>query len=555
MKLHQQYLQLKSFFAEEEQVEVTLQQLADLWGCTTRNASLLIRRLEERGWISWHARRGRGRRSTLVFRAAEETLADHLIHRAVSRKDMLVALEQLASRATSPRLQARLEAELLNRFGFRRESSGKQRIDVLRIPVRQAPRTLDPLEMNLLTESFLASHLYDPLIRLADGKPVPHLAHAWEVDEQGLRWTFRLRKGLYFHHGKQLDSGDAAFTLNRLRQAPPGTLYRPLFRKIQQVEVLDDRTFAVELETPLVLLPHLLATGRAAVLPADLGSQQPGRFRRQPVGTGPFKLVEAKSRLIELAVFSDYFRERAHLDRVEIWVLPQGEPSPSGNHGEPADRDLFRIIHNPREAQNEEPAWQQIGSDVTVSKFLTVNNRSGGPLSDPVIRSPVLARLAGIPADVPVLDRPLRLSTISFYEKDARQVAERLIHNGVPVDVSLIEPDQFSGEQRLQADLLFFTLIRDRESLLRQYDLFLSMTDHLDDGTALSIRLALDKIGREPDRDRRERLMADVEQRLIRERLLVIWQERAIRTAVHQSVGGAETNAQGWVDLRKLWFG
>lgn len=552
MKLHRQYLQLKGFFGEEEQVEVTLQQLADIWGCTTRNASLLIRRLEERGWIGWHARRGRSKRSVLVFRAAEETLADHLISRVATRNDMLIALEQLASRATSPRLQQRLEAELFSRFGFRREAEGKRHIDVLRIPVRQAPRTLDPMEMNLLTESFLASHIYDPLVRLADGEPFPHLAHAWESDGQGLRWTFRLRKGVYFHHGKPFGSEDAAFTLNRLRQAPPGTLYRPLFHLIRRVDVLDERTFAVELEKPLLLLPHLLATGRAAMLPADLGSREPARFRRQPVGTGPFKLLEAKTSLIEMAVFPDYFRERAHLDRVEIWVLPEGEPAAMDG---PAERDLFRIIHNPREAQSPEPAWQQIGSDVTVSKFLTVNNRSGGPLADPVIRGPVLARLAGIPADVPNIGRPIRLSTISLYEKDARQVAERLSDNGVPVDVSLIAPEQFSGEQRLEADLLFFTLIRDRECLLRQYDLFLSMADHLDDGTALSIRLSLDKIGREADRANRERLMADVEQRLIRERLLVIWQERAIRTAVHESVGGAELNAQGWVDLRKLWFG
>lgn len=562
MKLERQYLMLKDVYGDENEVGVTLQDLAETWGCTVRNAALLVGRMKERGWIEWEAKRGRSNRSRLVFRLGEEEIAEQIISGAVTKSDMLDALDQIANRASSPRIQARLEAKLLARLGFRRESVGRRNLDVLRLPVRQAPVTLDPMAMHLLAESFVTSHVYDSLVRIEDGRPVPHLAFSWETNRDGTCWTFRLRRGVWFHHGKELDSEDAAFTLNRLRQAPPGTLYRQLFRRIRHIRILDQRSFSVELDAPLAFLPQLLATGRAGLLPADLGRTEESRFRRRPVGTGPFKVAEFKDRLIVLEAFPEYFRERAHLDRVEIWALPEDEP------GSPVDGgNLFRIIHNPRDVIGREPDWKQIGSDVTVSKFLTVNNRKSGPLTDPEVRKVVLGLLTQEQPDeagtMPVPEirtmleqfrRPLRMATIQPYAKDVRTITETMEQAGIPVEVELLPPEGFTGDRRLESDLLFFTLIRDRESLLRQYDLFLSMTEHFDDRDGQAVRMALMQIDREPDRAGREERMQDIESRLIRNHLMAIWQERKIRTAVHASVGGAEANAQGWVDLRKLWF-
>lgn len=568
MKLHLQYLRLLEHCENAHAAETTLRELAGVWSCTVRNAAIVIRRMEERGWIRRKTSRGRNKRSILFFLATEDEIAGEILDRAASDRELLQILEILGS-ASSGSIRARLEAELFSRFGFRREKAGSRRIDVLRLPIRQAPRTFDPPEMKLLTESFIAGHVYDSLVRLEKGRPVPHLAHAWDANPDGTVWTFRLRKGVLFHHGKELDSQDAAWTLNRLRGAPPGTLYRMLFRKMRRIAVRDARTFAVELESPLAFLPELLATGRAAVLPADLGARDPDRFRRRPVGTGPFRLSASDERMLELEAFAGYFRERPHLDKVEIWVLPEEEEAVFGG----ADGRLFRIIHNPRESPGLEPGFRQIGSDVTVSKFLTVNTRRAGPLADPVRRAALLDLLAGPPASAAELapasipadggppdvgdggfSRPLRLITIEPYRKDAEAVARRLRAVGARVEAALVPPDAFTAEQRLAADLVFFTLIRDREAMLRQYDLFLSMADHLDDRSASAVRAALSVIDREADPDVRKRLMADLEKRLIRDRLLVIWQERSVRMAVHESVRGAATESLGWVDLRSVWF-
>lgn len=576
VKLHLLYLQLLDHFEGARVAETTLRELAGVWSCTVRNAALVIGRMEALGWVRRQAERGRGRRSVMAFLAAEDEIAGDIIARAASGKDLLKllkALEGLGSAASGSGVRVRLEAELLSRLGFRRETAGNRRIDILRLPIRQAPRTFDPMEMNLLTESFIAGHVYDSLLRLEKGRPAAHLAHAWDAGPDGTVWTFRLRKGVFFHHGKELDSRDAAWTLGRLREAPAGTLYRMLFRKMRRIHVRDERTVVIELESPLAFLPELLATGRAAVLPADLGARDPGRFRRRPVGTGPFKLSAAGDRMLELEAFRDYFRERPHLDKVEIWVLPEEDEGVFGG----ADGRLFRIIHNPRETPEAGPGFRLVGSGVTVSKFLTVNTRKAGPLSDPARRAAVLDRLSGPPdagaspaagpggpdggpADGTARNpgaaafEALRLITIHPYRKDAEAIALALGRSGIPVRVEPVPPEAFTGGRRLEADLLFFTLIRDREALLRQYDLFLAMADHLDDRSASAVRTALSVLDREADPAERKRLMADLERRLIRDRLLVIWQERSARMAVHESVRDAVAESQGWVDLRGVWF-
>ena len=54
--------------------EVTLEQIAETLYCTTRNAKLVIRKLEEKSWIIWKAGRGRGNRSKLTFLADQADL-------------------------------------------------------------------------------------------------------------------------------------------------------------------------------------------------------------------------------------------------------------------------------------------------------------------------------------------------------------------------------------------------------------------------------------------------------------------------------------------------
>ena len=65
--------------------------------------------------------------------------------------------------------------------------------------------------------------MYNQLVRFdPDMNPVPELAESWEVERDGLTWTFKLRQGVKFHDGQELTSADVKFTFDRLIEKSPG---------------------------------------------------------------------------------------------------------------------------------------------------------------------------------------------------------------------------------------------------------------------------------------------------------------------------------------------
>lgn len=59
--------------------------------------------------------------------------------------------------------------------------------------------------------------IFDSLVLTDDsGNPIPDLAKSWEVSDNGLDYTYHLRKGLKFSDGSPLTTKDVAFTLTLL---------------------------------------------------------------------------------------------------------------------------------------------------------------------------------------------------------------------------------------------------------------------------------------------------------------------------------------------------
>ena len=50
---------------------------------------------------------------------------------------------------------------------------------------------------------------------MGDGSIVPGLAESWEISDDGLTYTFRLREGVTFHDGTTMDAEDVKFSYDR----------------------------------------------------------------------------------------------------------------------------------------------------------------------------------------------------------------------------------------------------------------------------------------------------------------------------------------------------
>ena len=78
--------------------------------------------------------------------------------------------------------------------------------------------TLDPMASVDVGRAFYRLNFYDSLTRWRDVPPEiqPWLAESWEVSKNGLKWTYRLRKGAKFHDGTEVTAKDVLYSTERL---------------------------------------------------------------------------------------------------------------------------------------------------------------------------------------------------------------------------------------------------------------------------------------------------------------------------------------------------
>jgi len=112
------------------------------------------------------------------------------------------------------------------------------------------PIYIDPAIAADTTSSTILVNLYDALV-FSDvkGEAVPHVAESWKVSDDGLSWTFYIRKGIKFHDGSELTASDVKFSFDRFRTIGRGNAFLFLGQKIN-AEVIDTYTVNFYLEKP-----------------------------------------------------------------------------------------------------------------------------------------------------------------------------------------------------------------------------------------------------------------------------------------------------------------
>ena len=184
-------------------------------------------------------------------------------------------------------------------------------------------RSLDPTGINDVVSHHVAHQIYDLLIDLDTNlKLRPALATSWEISEDGLLYTFHLRKGVKFHDnpcfpggkGREMSAADVKYSFTRVLDPRTGTLgfdfYKnyvegakefhaeitkamtdnrePSVKEVKGYIVKDDSTFQIKLTKPFGPFIYYLCLGFAYVAPREAVEKYGKDYFQNPVGTGAF---------------------------------------------------------------------------------------------------------------------------------------------------------------------------------------------------------------------------------------------------------------------------
>ncbi|WP_299941580.1 ABC transporter substrate-binding protein [uncultured Nitratireductor sp.] len=188
--------------------------------------------------------------------------------------------------------------------------------------------SLDPHYSASTTDRTLVAWIYGGLVRFAPGTTdpaqiEPDLAESWDVSEDNLVWTFKLRPGVQWHHGYgEVTADDVVFSLQKSADANRSA-FSSDYAVIETVEALDPHTVRITLKQSIPSMLGLLANYAGGfIISKDAYEERGEAFSRQPVGFGPFQLDSIEPGVaVNFSAHEEYFRGAPKLEKVTYRFL------------------------------------------------------------------------------------------------------------------------------------------------------------------------------------------------------------------------------------------
>jgi peptide/nickel transport system substrate-binding protein len=189
-------------------------------------------------------------------------------------------------------------------------------------------QSLDPLVATNINASSIGEAIFEGLLAYtpeSPNHPTAALAESWEVSDDRLVWTFRLRPGVRFHddpcfpdgRGRAVVADDVRYSVLRSLRGGGETVPLGLTHFSDEggarpgttaLEVLDEGTLRFTLARASNAFPHALASSVGWVVPREAVEYYGTDFGRNPVGTGPFRLAGWNSAALVLVRNDHYWR-------------------------------------------------------------------------------------------------------------------------------------------------------------------------------------------------------------------------------------------------------
>ena len=153
----------------------------------------------------------------------------------------------------------------------------------------------------------------------SDGSLVGQLAESWEASADVATWTFKLRKGVTYHDGREVTAEDVIASINHHRGEKSTSAAKPIVAPITDMKADGKHTVVIALEAGNADFPFIVSDYHVPVMPSSGGKPD----WESGVGAGAYKVKSFDPGVrIDLEKYADYWDSgRGHFDTVTMITM------------------------------------------------------------------------------------------------------------------------------------------------------------------------------------------------------------------------------------------
>lgn len=204
------------------------------------------------------------------------------------------------------------------------ETKGASGDKEITIAIDQNFITLDPHNAGDTVSIFGIRSMYEGLVGFdKDMKIVPALAESYEISDDGLNYTFKLRQDVTFHDGEPFNAEAVKANYDRIMDDANNLSAKRSLKFVKSMEIVSDYEVSFNLIEPFSAMINKF--GMVPMISPKAIEEGTKYIETNPVGTGTFEFVEWKQgKTLEVKKYADYWGgDQTNVEKVKFSPVPE----------------------------------------------------------------------------------------------------------------------------------------------------------------------------------------------------------------------------------------